>query len=83
MGWNTVSSAPESQLLKDLDGASFYFVHSYAAQSDVPDASVSWSRYGEKFIAAIERGVVSATQFHPEKSGDNGIRLIMNWAKTL
>ena len=51
--------------------------------SNVADATISWSEYGERFIAAIERGCVSATQFHPEKSSDNGARLIKNWAETL
>ena len=83
MGWNTVTSSPDSRLLQGLDGASFYFVHSYGATSNVADATISWSEYGERFIAAIERGCVSATQFHPEKSSENGARLIKNWAETL
>lgn len=83
MGWNNVKTGTGSLLLEGLDGASFYFVHSYAAKSDISDATTSWCEYGEPFIAAIERGPVSATQFHPEKSSANGARLIKNWAATL
>lgn len=83
MGWNTVKGGDGSRLLEGLDGASFYFVHSYAAKTDVDGAAISWANYGENFIAAIERGPVSATQFHPEKSSDNGARLIRNWADSL
>ncbi len=83
MGWNTVKAGTGSFLLEGLDGASFYFVHSYAAKSDISDSTTSWCEYGEPFIAAIERGPVSATQFHPEKSSANGARLIKNWAATL
>ena len=83
MGWNSVQSGSGSRLLEGLAGAAFYFVHSYAATHDVPDATTSWAEYGQPFIAAIERGPVSATQFHPEKSSANGARLIRNWASTL
>lgn len=83
VGWNTVKAAEPTQLLRGLDGASFYFVHSYAAKNEVAGAYVSWSHYGENIIAAIERGPVSATQFHPEKSGANGARLIQNWSEAL
>ncbi len=83
MGWNTVRAGAGSRLLEGLDGASFYFVHSYAAKVAPSDSITSWSEYGEPFIAAIERGPISATQFHPEKSSANGARLIKNWAQTL
>jgi glutamine amidotransferase len=84
MGWNTVESAPNSQLFKGVEGESFYFVHSYAVtNSSVPGALESWTQYDSKFLAAIEDGVISATQFHPEKSGDAGLQLIKNWVSTL
>jgi glutamine amidotransferase len=83
MGWNTVRAGSGSRLLEGLEGASFYFVHSYAAKVTPSDSITSWSEYGEPFIAAIERGPISATQFHPEKSSANGARLIKNWAQTL
>jgi glutamine amidotransferase len=62
-------------------GTRFYFVHSYAAHKS--DGLVSYSEHGEQFVAAVERGTVSATQFHPEKSGDAGATLLENWLGTL
>ena len=82
MGWNTVDVAAQSQLLKGLETQSFYFVHSYAVKQ-VNAPIVSTAHHGEDFIAAIEDGVVSATQFHPEKSGEAGLQLIQNWVDTL
>ena len=84
MGWNTVESAPNSQLFKGVEGESFYFVHSYAVTQSASSAALeSWTQYDSKFLAAIEDGVISATQFHPEKSGDAGLHLIKNWVSTL
>jgi glutamine amidotransferase len=84
MGWNTVESAPNSQLFKGVEGESFYFVHTYAVTESASSAALeSWTQYDTKFLAAIEDGVISATQFHPEKSGDAGLHLIKNWVSTL
>jgi imidazole glycerol-phosphate synthase subunit HisH len=84
MGWNTVAAAPESVLFRGLDADTrFYFVHSFAVASDVPDARVSWTTHGSAFVAAVETPLVSATQFHPEKSGDAGALLLKNWLETL
>jgi len=82
MGWNTVESASSSILFKGIENESFYFVHSYAVKS-APVPVVTWSTYGEKFVSAIEDEYVSATQFHPEKSGRAGLALIKNWVKSL
>jgi glutamine amidotransferase len=82
MGWNTVTAAPGSTLFAGLDaGARFYFVHSYAVHET--GGLVSTTEYGEPFVAAVEAGGVSATQFHPEKSGDAGAQLLANWLGTL
>lgn len=84
MGWNTVVTAPGSQLFKGVEGESFYFVHSYGVTSPVEGSALhSWSDYDTRFLAAIEDGVISATQFHPEKSGDAGLQLIKNWVSGL
>src|SRR6202451_32570 len=90
MGWNTVTAAPNSVLLAGIEpGTRFYFVHSYAlrgasAEALVPaGACLSWTEHGERFAAAAEQGVLSATQFHPEKSGDAGAALLSNWLGTL
>lgn len=91
MGWNSVTSPAESTLFAGVESEWFYFVHSYAAQewlmSDTDGYQrpprVTWSEYGTPFIAAVENGPLSAVQFHPEKSGDAGLTLINNWARTL
>jgi glutamine amidotransferase len=90
MGWNTVDAPADSVLFKGIADQRFYFVHSYAATEwslDVippfPTPQVTWCTYGEPFIAAVENGPLSATQFHPEKSGEAGIRLITNWVNSL
>jgi len=86
MGWNVVSAAPGSALFKGLDaGTRFYFVHSYAAQQweGDPDALLTWATHHVPFLAAVEDGALSATQFHPEKSGDAGAALLSNWVEGL
>ena len=83
MGWNTVTSAQNSKLFKGVEDQSFYFVHSYAAKTSVPNATNTITNYGEDFLAAVEKDFVTATQFHPEKSGAAGAKLIANWVKTL
>ena len=82
MGWNTVETSPDSILFKGIEKESFYFVHSYAAKK-VVGKTQAWSTHGEKFLAAIEDGYISATQFHPEKSGAAGLALIKNWVGSL
>jgi len=82
MGWNTVAPAAGSVLFAGLDpGTRFYFVHSYAATAT--EGAVSTAEHGERFVAAVERGPVAATQFHPEKSADAGAALLTNWLATL
>lgn len=84
MGWNTVDVAAGSQLFRGVEGESFYFVHSYGVVSQSEgDSLQSWTDYDTRFLAAIEDGVISATQFHPEKSGDAGLHLIKNWVSSL
>ena len=82
MGWNTVTPPTDSTLFDGVDGERFYFVHSYAAAP--AGAGETTTRHGEStFVAAVERGPLSATQFHPEKSGDAGLQLLENWVRTL
>ncbi|MFD2841229.1 imidazole glycerol phosphate synthase subunit HisH [Populibacterium corticicola] len=90
MGWNTIE-APENTVLFDgLENERFYFVHSYAAQTftlgqDDPEdwalraPLVTWSTHSTRFVAAVENGALSATQFHPEKSADAGAQMLKNW----
>ena len=90
MGWNTVEAPEESRLFAGIRDERFYFVHSYAAQDwtlevhdPFPQPQLTWSRHGGRFLAAVENGPLMATQFHPEKSGAAGIRLLENWLATL
>jgi glutamine amidotransferase len=88
MGWNTVDWPAGSRLGAGLpEGTRFYFVHSYAprpiaAQADA-GVLVATSNHGGPFVAAVEHGVLAATQFHPEKSGDAGAALLANWVAAL
>lgn len=86
MGWNVVESAPNSRLFKGFSPETrFYFVHSYAAQTwgGAIDAKTTWATHHVRFLAAVEDGPLSATQFHPEKSGDAGAALLANWVEGL
>lgn len=80
MGWNVVEPAPGSRLLGRLAGERFYFVHSYGAHTAPAGALTSWAEHdGDRFVAVVERGPVCSTQFHPEKSGAAGARLLRAW----
>ena len=86
MGWNVVDAPSGTRLFDGLDpDTRFYFVHSYAAQQweGNPDAKLTWATHTVPFLAAVEDGPLSATQFHPEKSGDAGASLLGNWVKGL
>jgi glutamine amidotransferase len=91
MGWNTVRAPADSVLFDGLDASTrFYFVHSYAVRNwelrperPMPEPQVTWATHGGDFVAAAENGALSATQFHPEKSGDAGAHLLTNWLKNL
>lgn len=86
MGWNVVDAPADSVLFKGLDADTrFYFVHSYAAQhwEGNPSALLTWASHHVPFLAAVEDGPLSATQFHPEKSGDAGAALLTNWVEGL
>lgn len=84
VGWNTVMPPKDSVLFDGLAQDRFYFVHSYAARGPLADdAKVTTAEHGERFVAAVEFGALSATQFHPEKSGAAGARLLRNWLATL
>jgi glutamine amidotransferase len=80
MGWNTLTVRPGSQLTAGLpDPAWCYFVHSYAPDPDDEGVVAAWCEYGRRFAAAIERGPLWATQFHPEKSGAVGLAMLGNF----
>ena len=92
MGWNTVDAAAGSTLLAGVEHERFYFVHSYCVSDPMPEGrvrglfapddafKVTWCDYGSsRFAAAVERGPLSITQFHPEKSAQAGATLLRNW----
>ncbi|MBJ7356315.1 imidazole glycerol phosphate synthase subunit HisH [Nocardioides sp.] len=91
MGWNTVVPPEGSQLFAGVEGERFYFVHSYGVRDWTLETNdrtkaplVTWAEHGgDRFVAAVENGPLWATQFHPEKSGDAGSRLLRNWVETL
>ncbi|WP_375387680.1 imidazole glycerol phosphate synthase subunit HisH [uncultured Amnibacterium sp.] len=90
MGWDTVRAPGGSRLFAGIGEQRFYFVHSYGVRDWTfePSASlrppvVTWGDHGGPFVAAVENGPLAATQFHPEKSGAAGLRLLANWLETL
>ncbi|MFC4335049.1 imidazole glycerol phosphate synthase subunit HisH [Salininema proteolyticum] len=84
MGWNTVEPGGLDLFDGLGTGERYYFVHTYGAKGTLPDgARAAIARHGEDFIAAVEYGSLSSTQFHPEKSGDAGARLLANWIERL
>jgi glutamine amidotransferase len=91
MGWNTVEPPAGSVLFDGIPEERFYFVHSYAVRDwtfapspRLRPPEVTWSAHGgDRFVAAVENGPLSATQFHPEKSGEAGARLLRNWVRSL
>jgi imidazole glycerol-phosphate synthase subunit HisH len=81
IGWNQVTPRPGSRLFAGLpDGTRFYFVHSYAPEAD-GDGVAAVADHGGRFAAAVESGNLFGTQFHPEKSGHAGLRLLGNFVE--
>jgi imidazole glycerol-phosphate synthase subunit HisH len=96
MGWNTVEVPSGTTLFSGIEDERFYFVHSYAVRDWTLETNdrtraplVTWAETGsipgagDRFVAAVENGPLSATQFHPEKSGDAGAALLRNWVRTI
>jgi glutamine amidotransferase len=78
VGWNSLSLPRQTRLMAGVkEGSQVYFTHSYAAP--VIDDTAATCDYGVQFSAAVEHGNVSGVQFHPEKSGDTGLRILSNW----
>ena len=91
MGWNTVEVPEGSTLFSGIEDERFYFVHSYGVREWTLRTNnrtraplVTWATHGgDRFVAAVENGPLCATQFHPEKSGDAGARLLRTWVESL
>ncbi len=79
IGWNTVKQIKKSFLFDEIkDNSYFYFVHSYYS-SPIEDTSICITDYGINFTSAVQKGNIVATQFHPEKSQANGLKLLSNF----
>lgn len=82
MGWNSLDICKQGRLFKGIDnGAYVYFVHSYFLNAADRNIVAAQTEYGVKIDAAIESGNVFATQFHPEKSGDTGLKILKNFVE--
>ena len=82
IGWNLVTFERDGALTEGLgDAAAFYHVHSFACRPSDPADVVGTSEYGERFVSVVERGNVMASQFHPEKSSRDGLRMLRNFAQ--
>ncbi len=78
VGWNSITFPRQTRLMAGVaEGSQVYFTHSYAAPITADTAASC--EYGVTFSAAVERDNISAVQFHPEKSGDTGLRILNNW----
>ncbi len=80
IGWNQVAPAAGSRLFEGIAaGTFFYFLHGYYAAPDDDTWVAARTTYGVTYASAVQRGRIWAVQFHPEKSGDMGLRLLRNW----
>src|SRR5687768_13937168 len=82
MGWNKLRFPRRTALFEGLeDGVQVYFVHSYCCRPDDPAVTAAVCTHGTEFCAALSAGSVHAAQFHPEKSGAAGLRILDNFAR--
>lgn len=80
MGWNSLDIRPEAKLFKGLDSGEYvYFVHSYYLKAEKEEDVAASSVYGVPFHASVEHGNIFACQFHPEKSGSTGLKILKNF----
>ena len=80
IGWNSLEISPDSRLFRGIaQGSYVYFVHSYYLQAEDEKIVSASAEYGVHIHAAVERGNVFACQFHPEKSGDIGLKILSNF----
>ena len=81
MGWNSLKKRPEAKLFRGIeDGSYVYFVHSYYLQAADASEVAARTEYGALIDAAVQKGGLCATQFHPEKSGRVGLQILRNFA---
>ncbi len=82
MGWNSISLKQKDGIFGGIDdGSYFYFVHSFYLKGADADTVAACTQYGVEIQCAVQRGLVAATQFHPEKSSEAGLQLLRNFAE--
>ena len=82
IGWNQLKIQKESGLFEGVEDKSFfYFVHSYYVNPEDKDIVLATTDYGREFVSAIEKDNIFALQFHPEKSGEIGLKILENFCK--
>jgi imidazole glycerol phosphate synthase glutamine amidotransferase subunit len=80
IGWNQTQTRPGSKLFRDLpDNSFFYYIHSYYTVPENDSAAAAWAEYYVRYCSVVEQGALAAVQFHPEKSGVLGLKLLENW----
>ncbi|MDR0760753.1 MAG: imidazole glycerol phosphate synthase subunit HisH [Treponema sp.] len=83
IGWNRTTAREDSRLFRGLPPDSFfYYIHSYYVDTEGDAAQAAWAEYYLRYCSAVEKGNLAAVQFHPEKSGAVGLKLLENWART-
>ena len=83
MGWNTIKVVKDTPILNGIEDQHFYFVHSYHAKPAEQDAIIATTDYEGDFTSIIGKGNIVGTQFHPEKSGEAGAKLLSNFRETV
>lgn len=82
IGWNKTEARRGSRLFQGLpEGSFFYYIHSYYVEPSTDSVVAAETEYYLRYCSAVERGAMTAVQFHPEKSGNAGLRLLKNWAE--
>jgi imidazole glycerol phosphate synthase glutamine amidotransferase subunit len=81
IGWNQTQARPGSKLFRDLpENSFFYYIHSYYTVPENDSVTTAWADYYVRYCSVVEQGALAAVQFHPEKSGTLGLKLLENWA---
>ena len=82
MGWNNISIKQKNGIFKDIEGEPYvYFVHSFYLKAQDKDIVAATTQYGVEIDAAVQKGNIIATQFHPEKSGEIGLKMLKNFVE--
>lgn len=82
MGWNNISIKQKNGIFKDIEGEPYvYFVHSFYLKAQDKDIVAATTQYGVEIDAAVQKGNIIATQFHPEKSGEVGLKMLKNFVE--